>query len=105
MSLQSYKCNYEDCSIHNPHSTEHPHSPSSPLKVKSPSLPPSEDLDDISTLELDSPPPYLSDCDTLSTEEEGVDSEEEQSEAMAEYHESRDTLMSFAGGSGRSGLH
>ncbi|TGO22949.1 hypothetical protein BPAE_0149g00120 [Botrytis paeoniae] len=114
-SEQMTQCNYKDCSIHNPHNTtannleisttNHFQDPDSPLEVESPPLPSSEYLDDISALDLDSSPPYLSDCDTISTEEEDANSEQARSEAMAEYHEIRDTLMSFDGGSGRSILN
>ncbi|KAF7916533.1 hypothetical protein BELL_0130g00040 [Botrytis elliptica] len=104
-SDQMAQCSYTDCSIHNPHSTNYSQTPDSPLEIESPPLPSSEYLDDISTLDLNNSPPYLSDCDMISTEEEYANSEQARSEAIAEYHESRDTLTSFDGGSGRSNLN
>ncbi|TGO09944.1 hypothetical protein BTUL_0149g00230 [Botrytis tulipae] len=98
------QCSYEDCSIHNPHNINLFQNSNSPIEVESP-LPSSEYLDDISTLDLDDSPPHLSDCDTISTEEEDADSDQGRIEAIAEYHESRDTLMSFDGGSGGSILN
>ncbi|TGO32584.1 hypothetical protein BHYA_0304g00020 [Botrytis hyacinthi] len=91
------QCSYKDCSIYN-----YFQNPDSPLEVESPLLHSSEYLDDISTLDLDESPPHLSDCDTISTEEEDADYEQARSEAIAEYHESRDTLTSFDEGSERS---
>ncbi|KAF5874247.1 uncharacterized protein Bfra_004254 [Botrytis fragariae] len=107
-SEQVTRCNYEDCSIHNPHNTtsgslyiptsNQIQNSNSPLEVESPPLPSSEYLDDISTLDLDSSPPNLSDCGTISTEQEDANSEQARIEAMVEYHESRDKMMTFDGG-------
>ncbi|TEY58838.1 hypothetical protein BOTCAL_0198g00040 [Botryotinia calthae] len=109
------QCDHADCSIHSPQNatagslyiptTNHFQNPNSPLEVESPPPPSSECLDDISNLDLNSSLIYLSDCDTRSTVEEDMHSEQAQSEAMAEYHESRNTLMFFDGGSGRSILN
>ncbi|KAF7956924.1 hypothetical protein EAE96_004248 [Botrytis aclada] len=111
-SEQMTQCNNGDCSIHHPQNTNannldiptpnHFRYPDSPSEVESPPPPYSEYPDDGSALDLDSLPPYLSDCDTISTDEEDADSEQARNEAMAEYYESRDTLMSFDGGSERS---
>ncbi|THV50087.1 hypothetical protein BGAL_0165g00060 [Botrytis galanthina] len=104
-SEQMTQCSSEDCSIHNPYNINQFQNPDSPLQVESPPLPSFEYLDDISTLDLDNSPPHLSDCDTISTAEEDADSEQARSEAIAEYHESRDTLMSSYEGSRRSILN
>lgn len=91
------QCDHVDCAIHTPQNatanslyiptTSHFQNPESPLEVESP--PPSsyEYLDNISNLDLNSSPPYLSDCDTTSTEEKNANSDQARSEAMAEYHE------------------
>ncbi|KAF7936497.1 uncharacterized protein EAE97_007863 [Botrytis byssoidea] len=103
-SEQITPCSYEDCSIHSPNNINLFQNSNSPLEVESP-LPSSEYLEDISTLDLDDSPPHLSDCNTISTEEEDADSDQGRIEAIAEYHESRDTLMSFDEGSGGSILN
>ncbi|TGO66184.1 hypothetical protein BOTNAR_0066g00240 [Botryotinia narcissicola] len=96
---------YENCSIHSPNNIDLFQNSNSPLEVESSLLHSSEYLEDISTLDLDDSPPHLSDCDTISTEEEDAHSDQGRIEAIAEYHESRDTLMSFDEGSGGSILN
>ncbi|KAK6606418.1 hypothetical protein H4I96_04880 [Botrytis cinerea] len=110
-SEQITQCDHADCAIHSPQTatadtlyiptTSHFQNPESPLEVEPPPTSSSEYLDNISNLDLNSSPPYLSDCDTTSTGEKDANSEQARSEAMAEYYESRNTLMSFDEGSGR----
>lgn len=65
-------------------------SPDSYFEVESP-ITSSEYLDDISDLDLDDAAPFLmSDCGTVSAEEEDVYSRQERDEAMTEYYERRD---------------
>ncbi|KAA8571770.1 hypothetical protein EYC84_001740 [Monilinia fructicola] len=94
---QANHCNHNDCSMHTFHNlnTSSHTSPESHFEVESPPHE-SEYLDDISDLALDDGAPSLvSDCGTISPEEEDACSEMGRDEAMMEYYESRDMVMSF----------
>lgn len=88
---------YGDCSMHIScdTSTYSDASPSPYFEVETPPRE-SEYLDNISDLELDGVPSSLvSDCSTISIEEEDVYSEQGRNEAMAEYYAGRDMAISF----------
>ncbi|QSZ33724.1 hypothetical protein DSL72_005295 [Monilinia vaccinii-corymbosi] len=105
-------CDYDDCSMHisyKPETSGYTTSPDPYFEVESPPRE-SEDLDGTSDLALnDAAPPLTSDHGSISPEEddeeEEVYSEREREEAMADYHESRDIVMSFDQGNVRSILN
>ncbi|KAI9647214.1 hypothetical protein NHQ30_003597 [Ciborinia camelliae] len=106
---QANHCDCGDCWMNiscntNANTSGYP-SPDSHLEVESPPQE-SEYLDNISEFALDEANPSLiSDHGTISTEEEEAYSEQGRDEAMAEYHESRDVVMSFDRGNSRSILN
>lgn len=111
-SEQATACDYGDCSMHTTYNTSNSNyaSPDPYFEVESPPRS-SEYLYDISDFSLDDETPSLmSDDGTIFSEDEDEDKEEadlerERDEAMAEYHESRDVVMSFDRGDARSILN